>query len=186
MGRRRVWIAVGAMVAVGLAAFVLWWFEPQALLIDERVDQTVPTASPARSSPSEETSATADPSVVTTAPPEPVDLAAGTFVSLDHSTSGTVRILELSDGRRFVRFEGFETDNGPDLFVYLSANPASGPESAFDDDYADLGRLQGNIGDQNYELPGDVDHARYASVVVWCDRFDSAFGAADLARPDGG
>lgn len=59
-------------------------------------------------------------------------------------------------------------------------NPASGPEQAFDDDYIDLGRLQGNLGDQNYELPPDIDPAAYASVVIWCDRFDSAFGAADL------
>jgi len=44
-----------------------------------------------------------------------------------------------------------------------------------------LGRLKGNQGDQNYPLPADVDLGRFASVVIWCDRFDSAFGAADLA-----
>jgi hypothetical protein len=54
-------------------------------------------------------------------------------------------------------------------------------EAAFDDDYLNLGRLKGNQGDQNHELPADVDLARFRSVVVWCDRFDSAFGAADLA-----
>jgi hypothetical protein len=117
----------------------------------------------------------------TTAPPEPVDLRTGSFVSLDHATTGTVRVLELADGRRFVRLEGLETDNGPDLYVYLSTNPAAGPEGAFDDDHANLGRLEGNIGDQNYEIPAEVDPARFASVVIWCDRFDSAFGAADLA-----
>ena len=30
-----------------------------------------------------------------------------------------------------MRPEGFETDNGPDLCVYLSTNPAAGPEGAF-------------------------------------------------------
>jgi hypothetical protein len=105
----------------------------------------------------------------------------GDFVSLDHTTGGTARVLELADGRRFVRLEGFETDNGPDLYVYLSTNPADGPEGAFDDQFTNLGRLQGNIGDQNYELPTDVDPATYTSVVIWCDRFDSAFGAADLS-----
>ncbi len=51
-----------------------------------------------------------------------------------------------------------------------------------DDDVVNLGHLKGNQGDQNYDLPADVDLARFASVVIWCDRFDSAFGAADFAR----
>ncbi len=133
--------------------------------------------SSSRSAPSGDTPGS---SVAPTVPPEPVDLLTGGFVSLDHTTTGAVRVLELVDGRRFVRLEGFETENGPDVFVYLSANPAGGPEGAFDDEYTSLGRLQGNIGDQNYELPAGVDPTRYASVVIWCDRFDSAFGAADL------
>ena len=54
-------------------------------------------------------------------------------------------------------------------------------EGTFDDDIANLGRLRGNQGDQNYDLPADVELGRFASVVIWCDRFDSAFGAADLA-----
>jgi hypothetical protein len=169
---------------MALLVFVLVWFEPYKLFIDERVDQAVPTArpseTPAGSERPGETTPAQEPATTTTAPAEPVDLATGSFVSLDHATSGTARVLGLADGRRFVRFEGFETENGPDLYVYLSTNPANGPEDAFDDDVANLGRLQGNIGDQNYELPADVDPAGYASVVIWCDRFDSAFGAADL------
>lgn len=167
------WIVGGT--GIGLVAIVvLVWFQPQTLFIDERVDQDVPTA---------QQSATTQPDSETTAPPprpEPIDLATGEFVSLDHTTTGALRVLDPGDGRRFVRFEGFETSNGPDLFVYLSTNPADGPEGAFDEDYVDLGRLQGNIGDQNYELPADIDLSRYASVVIWCDRFDAAFGAADV------
>jgi hypothetical protein len=178
-----VWIGVAAAVALALGVFVLVWFQPQKLFVDERVDQEVPTAGPTTSAAEQdqaESSESSESSVTTTVPPEPVDLRTGSFVSLDHTTTGTVRVLELADGRRFARLEGFETDNGPDLFVYLSTNPAGGAEGAFDDDYANLGELQGNIGDQNYELPSDVDPARYASVVIWCDRFDAAFGAADL------
>jgi hypothetical protein len=74
-----------------------------------------------------------------------------------------------------------DTSNGPDLFVYLSPNVASGDESAFDENFLNLGRLKGNQGDQNYDLPADVDLTGFASVVIWCDRFNSAFGAADLA-----
>ena len=181
------WIGAGVVVALGLAAFVAVWFQPQKLFIDDRVDQAVPTAGPTTTAvepdPAAPSGDTPGSSVASTVPPQPVDLLTGGFASLDHTTAGGVRVLALVDGRRFVRLEGFETENGPDLFVYLSANPAGGPEGAFDDDYASLGRLQGNIGDQNYELPAGVDPTRYASVVIWCDRFDSAFGAADLTMP---
>jgi Electron transfer DM13 len=179
-GRRKLWF-VAVTVVIGLAAFVVAWFEPHKLFIDERVDQAVPTAAPTTTAAQpDEQGAPSEASVSTAVPPAPVDLRTGSFVSLDHTTTGTVRVLELADGRRFVRLEGFETDNGPDLYVYFSANSANGSEGAFDDDFANLGRLQGNIGDQNYEIPSDVDPARYASVVIWCDRFDAAFGAADL------
>jgi hypothetical protein len=180
--RRWRWFVASGVL--GVTIFVLVWFQPQKLFIDEQVDQPVPTAQPSSASatPDSDSEPVGD-ATTTTVPADPVDLATGSFVSLDHTASGTVRLLELADGRRFARFEGFETENGPDLFVYLSTNPADGPEAAFDDDFVNLGRLQGNIGDQNYEVPADTDLGRYTSVVVWCDRFDSAFGAADLTSP---
>jgi hypothetical protein len=156
-------VAGAGVVAVGVAVFVLVWFQPQKLFIDDRVDEAIPAPRVTHG-----TSAT------------PRAITAGTFVSLDHGTTGRVRVLELGDGSRVVRLEGLETSNGPDLFVYLTTNAAAGDEGAFDDDYVNLGRLKGNIGDQNYDVPADTDLSRYRSVVIWCDRFDSAFGAADL------
>jgi hypothetical protein len=163
------------VVAVAVVAV---WFQPQKLLIDERVEDAAPgaavaapTASPGGSGASTESAPAAGPQ----------DIARGEFVSLDHTTSGAVRVVDVGDGARVVRLEGLATDNGPDLYLYLSTNGADGPEGAFDDEYVSLGRLKGNQGDQNYQLPRDVDLDRYASVVIWCDRFDSAFGAAALA-----
>jgi len=101
-------------------------------------------------------------------------------MSIDHGTSGTVVLLEDAAGTRFVRLENLDTSNGPDLFVYISTNPPDGPEGQFDDDYVDLGRLEGNVGISNYVIPAGTDLSRYASVVIWCDRFNSAFGAAPL------
>ncbi|MEL6892948.1 MAG: DM13 domain-containing protein, partial [Actinomycetota bacterium] len=74
----------------------------------------------------------------------------------------------------FLRLENFESNNGPDLNVYL-VNP--------DDpsDFVDLGDLKGNIGDQNYEIPADVDLDRYSRVSIWCVRFGVGFGQADLS-----
>jgi hypothetical protein len=150
--------ACGLAVAAALAAFVVVYFQPQKLLIDDHVNEPFPAAAVS-----------------------PVAERGGAFVSREHGTSGTARIYRLDAGRRVLRIEDLDTSNGPALFVYLSANPADGPEAAFDDSYVDLGGLKGNIGDQNYEIPPNVDLAEYRSVVVWCDRFNAAFGAADLA-----
>jgi hypothetical protein len=74
-------------------------------------------------------------------------LASGSFVGVADDTSGTARIVR--DGGGLVQtLTRFETDPGPDLFVYL----ADGPEG-------DLGRsvrlddLKGNRGNQQYRLP---------------------------------
>jgi hypothetical protein len=111
-------------------------------------------------------------------PPEPVG---GDFAGIDHGTAGRVVVLQDAAGTQFVRLENLDTSNGPDLFVYLSTNPPDGPEGQFDDDYVNLGRLEGNVGSSNYVVPAGTDLARYASVVIWCDRFNSAFGAAPLS-----
>jgi hypothetical protein len=156
-----------ALVLIAVAAAGLALFQPWKLWVDDTVDQAAPVgASPVTASPS------------TSAPPIPP--APSAFVSIDHGTSGELVVLADEDGNRFIRFVDLATDNGPDLKVYLSANPVGGPEGAFDDDFIDLGRLQGNIGSQNYEVPAGVDLSRFRSVVIWCDRFNSAFGAAPL------
>jgi hypothetical protein len=195
--RRWPWVVAAALAALGV--FVLVWFQPQKLLIDDRVDEPIPTVAPQTTTPPDASSApsttaqpdatiatstapSSSPAPTTTvpAPAGPLELARGEFVSLDHGTSGAARVLELADGRRFVRLEGLDTDNGPDLYLYLTTNPAAGDEGAFDDEYVSLGRLKGNQGDQNYEVPAGTDLDRFRTVVIWCDRFNSAFGAADL------
>ncbi len=165
---RRRWMLGAAVVAAAVVAFVLIWFQPQKLFIDDRVDEAIPRV------------VAAQPPTAADDTPEPLETARGDFVSLDHGTTGVARVLALADGRRVVRLEGLDTSNGPDLYVYLTATPASGEEGTFDDEIVNLGRLKGNQGNQNYDLPADADVTRYATVVIWCDRFDSAFGAADL------
>jgi hypothetical protein len=179
--RRRRWPWITAAAAVGVVVFVLLWFQPQTLLIDVSVDEAIPTATTDTTVPPQPSDGAAPAPPATAVPTDPVELARGEFVSLDHGTSGTARVLELAGGSRIVRLEGVDTSNGPDLFVYLSRNIASGDEGAFDENFVNLGRLKGNQGDQNYDLPAEVDLTGFASVVIWCDRFDSAFGAADLA-----
>jgi hypothetical protein len=43
-----------------------------------------------------------------------------------------------------------------------------------------LRALKGNKGDQNYELPADVDLAKYQAVTIWCQRFSVNFATAPL------
>jgi hypothetical protein len=185
--KRRRWLVIGASAGVLLIAmvvFVLAYFQPQKLFIDDRVNEAFPMVStPATSPPitSPAAASSVPPTVPpTTVAPEPLPQRSGTFISREHGTTGTATVYLLADGRRVLRLEDLHTSNGPALFVYLSANPAHGPNGAFDDAYIDLGGLKGNIGGQNYDIPPDVDLSQYASVVIWCDRFDAAFAAADL------
>lgn len=112
--------------------------------------------------------------------PEIVTLKTGLFVDRSHPTTGVADVLNDGSTQRFLRFENFETDNGPDLNVYLSTAAVDAPAGEFDDDFVDLGDLKGNIGSQNYEIPEGVDLDVYSTVVIWCVRFGVAFGAAPL------
>jgi hypothetical protein len=115
--------------------------------------------------------------------PEVVTLFSGSFVDRSHPARGRAVVLGDGTDQRFLRFEDFVTDNGPDLNVHLSAASADSPADEFDDDFVDLGNLKGNIGTQNYEMPAGVSIERYGTVVIWSVRFEVAFGAADLGSP---
>ncbi|MFD8141855.1 DM13 domain-containing protein [Streptomyces sp. NPDC059708] len=166
--RRRLWtgLTVAAALVLGLGAY---WFQPWRLWQDATVHETLPTAS----SP-----------VPPGTPAGPRTLARGTLISHEHTTTGTVRLIRLSDGSRTLRLEGLDTSNGPDLRVWLSDAPVKegvAGWSVFDDGkHVSLGALKGNKGDQNYEIPAGVNLADYRSVTIWCDRFDVSFGAAAL------
>ena len=114
-------------------------------------------------------------------PAEVVRQVEGAFIDRSHPTEGVAVVLNDGTQQRFLRFEDFATDNGPDLNVYLSSAPADASAGEFDDDFVDLGDLRGNIGAQNYEIPTDVDLSHHSTVVIWCVRFSVAFGAAELS-----
>lgn len=113
----------------------------------------------------------------------PVVVATGEFTDADaiHKGSGRAILYALPDGRHVLRFEDFRTTNGPALVVYLASHPS--PASAADvtdQGYLSLGDLKGNVGNQNYPIPADVDVAGYRSVVIWCELFDVLFSPAAL------
>lgn len=104
----------------------------------------------------------------------------GDVSRLDKDTTGTALLVAMPDGSLLMRFEGFRTGNGPDVFIELSRG---GPDDGNYSEMLRLGRMKGNVGDQNYEIPPGTDLGAYQSVVIWCERFRSAFGAAPLAVP---
>jgi hypothetical protein len=177
---KRLLLIVGSIVIVaGLAAGLLL-FKPWLLFVDVRVDDALPTiGTPTASSPPTP-GATTDP-----APAAPELLSTGTFVSHEHTTSGTVSIIEQPDGSRVLAIAGLDTSNGPDVHVWLSASDVvegfDGWFVAGGAPYLDLGLIKGNVGDQVYEIPADADLGQYRSVALWCVQFSVSFGAAQLA-----
>ena len=172
-----------ALVLVGLGVLALYWFAPWNLFIDRRVDEAVPgvAAPPGVTTPIGATGATDPTNEPARVAAEPVELALGEFASLEHTTTGTALVLELDDGRRFLRLQGLETSNGPDLRVYLSSVPASDDWYVYDDEeFVDLGGLKGNLGSSNYAIPANVNLADFETAVVWCRRFSVGFGVAPL------
>lgn len=152
---------LGVLAAVGIAG--LYWFQPWKLVVDDPVEETLSGAA-----------ASAEVQV----------LAEGTFVSHEHETRGTVRIIARTDGTRRLEIAGLDTSNGPDLRVWLTDQPVLPGQdgwSVFDDGrYTELGRLKGNRGDQAYDIPSDLDLDPFRSVSIWCERFSVSFGAAAL------
>jgi hypothetical protein len=90
-----------------------------------------------------------------------------------HMAEGVARVINLEDGRTFLRLESLKATNGPDLYVYL----ATGTDAS---DIVNLGRLKGNIGNQNYEIPTGTDLAKHNTVLIWCKAFSTLFGSAKL------
>lgn len=110
----------------------------------------------------------------------------GRFVGFDkiHNGTGTASVYKFADtaaqGRRrqVLRFEeGFQVNNGPDLYVGFGKNGQYVKGS-------EISKLKGNAGSQNYEIPDNIDLSKYDSVWVWCRAFSTPFLKADLKIVD--
>ncbi|MFJ1565674.1 DM13 domain-containing protein [Streptomyces erythrochromogenes] len=177
--RGRTWLGVLiAAVVVLVLGLGSYWFQPWKLWRDDTVSEALPSAA-APQRPSAGGTASGAPAA------GPQTLAQGALISHEHTTTGTAKLIRLADGSHTLRLENLDTSNGPDLRVWLTDAPVKEGVAGwrvFDDGkYVSLGKLKGNKGDQNYEIPADVNLADYSSVTIWCDRFDVSFGAATLA-----
>ena len=119
------------------------------------------------------------------APAGLVAVKQGMFRDADsfHQGEGSATLYQLPDGSYVLRFEDFRVTNGPDLRVLLAGHPdpqnrneVQGPG------YVELGKLKGNIGNQNYPLPEGLSPDEYGSVVIYCKPFHVVFSVAPLSE----
>ncbi|MEL6374669.1 MAG: DM13 domain-containing protein [Pseudomonadota bacterium] len=155
-------IIITALVCgtLGFIAGNAFWYLASPLFFDEVVSEQAPAAGQART------------------------LRTGQFKDADavHKGSGTATLLRTNDGSHVVRFTDFRSTNGPDLKVYLvEAATITKSSDVTASRWISLGRLKGNVGDQNYTLPTSADPAAYKSVVIWCEQFGVLFSSAPLA-----
>jgi len=157
------------LMLVGLAVATVGWyaFRPERLFIDEEVNENFPSAAS------------------TQAAGMPVPLSYGMFHGVAHEARGTATVYQLPEGKRVLRFTDFETSNGPDVQIYLvAARDANDNETVTNAGFIHLGAIKGNKGDQNYDVPADVDLGKYRAVTVWCRRFGVNFATAPLMAKD--
>lgn len=118
-------------------------------------------------------------------------VASGTFIHADpsdpvHYGQGGVTVYE---GTVFLGAD-FKVGPGPAFRVYLVPRAGVRRSSDVPDTmYVDLGALRAFEGSQKYAVPAGIDLARYASVVIWCERFGVLISPADLSfheNPPGG
>lgn len=165
MSKRNILIGVGAVV---LAA--AWYaFRPELLFINKTVNEGFPGGA-----------------TMASIERGPMAVTKGNFKALAHETKGLASIYQLADGKRTLRLTDFETSNGPDVHVYLTAAEIEkGNDAIKEAGFIDLGSMKGNKGDQNYDIPADVDLNKYRNVAIWCARFGVNFATAALASAKG-
>ncbi len=91
----------------------------------------------------------------------------GKFIGVNdgiHNAEGVAKVIALDDGTSILRLENFKATNGPDLYVYLARDKSAS-------DIVNLGRLKGNIGNQNYPIPAGTDLTKYNTALIWCKAF---------------
>lgn len=198
MRKRTLLMAAGALVLI-IAAGAAWYLG-SPLFIDRTVEEEFPFQLPSQAEMEvmaegeREALATEVLGTAAAMPDKPMEepmpggeqptaLRSGSFAGADnfHQGSGTATIFELPDGSRVLRLEEFMVTNGPDLHVLLATGAAVSGQADLGE-YIDLGPLKGNIGNQNYEIPLDLDLGPYRTVVVYCVPFHVVFATAGLAE----
>ncbi len=97
-------------------------------------------------------------------------IARGTLESAAHTTKGCVVLYAKGDAK-IITLQGFETEKGPDLKVYLS-------KTFTIDGAIKINNLKAIKGDHVYIVNADVTD--FKNLLIWCEDFSVLFGSAVL------
>lgn len=98
----------------------------------------------------------------------------GTFSNGAHVVSGTVKLVaDKTDAKKkYLSFENFKTDAGPDLYVYLAEDKAA-------KGFTTVMKLD-KTGTFVLDVPTNADLTKQKYVLIWCQQFTVLFGSAKL------
>lgn len=162
MSRKKIAIITTGLILAGIGWYA---FRPELLFVNQKVNEAFPGSTAMAAS--------------NTA--QPTALFSGQFRGIAHKTEGMATVYKTPENKRILRLSGFKTSNGPDVHVYLVAAPDAKDNGTVQTaGFLDLGKLKGNEGDQNYEIPASADLGKYKSITIWCARFGVNFGTAPL------
>jgi hypothetical protein len=97
-------------------------------------------------------------------------IATGSFINEVHPTNGTVSLYQ-NDNEYTLSIENLQSDNGPDLRVYISADKGISNSVL-------LGELKAVSGNFSYTFPLTTDITNKDQVLIWCEDFSVLFGSA--------
>jgi len=102
--------------------------------------------------------------------PDMEKIMSSLFMPSAHDVSGKALVVGTDD-HKVLRFEDFDTINGPELHIYLATDSDA-------TDFIDLGKIKATKGNVNYDIPPGVDLEKYDHVLVWCKPFGVLFSYA--------
>lgn len=110
-------------------------------------------------------------------------LAEGQFHNVAHTGAGTAAIYKTEDGKLFLEFSEFETAPANDLQVCLltEADPESAAAAAKTGAFM-VAPLKAIMGNQTYELPANLEVAKYRAVNIISSGSKVNFAMARLAE----
>ena len=147
-------IIIAILIIIALA---VGWYLISPLFITIEVNEEIPTQALSESNTIE--------SMLET-------ISQGDFIESAHTVEGRALLISQNE-EKILRFENFDTVNGPDLHIYLSS-------SLSNDDFIDLGKIKATKGNINYQISSSIDTEKYDKVLVWCVPFGVLFSYADL------
>jgi Electron transfer DM13 len=86
------------------------------------------------------------------------------------NVAGYAKIYTTNNGYQ-VLLDSFTTNNGPDLYIYLS-------KEVMPVNFVSLGKLKSTAGSQLYDVPANVNLTDYKYVCVHCRQYNHLFGYA--------